>query len=102
LALDQFEYEGAHTGRFFEAVDRADVRMIQCRERPRLALETRATLRVARERRRQDFNRDLAFERVVVGAVHLAHATDAEQRTDRIGPEAVADESALRVIQYRL
>ena len=35
---------------FLDAVDGADVRMIQCGEHPRFALEARQPLRVARER----------------------------------------------------
>ena len=96
LALDQFQHQGAHAVGLFDAVDRADVRMIQRGEHPRLALEARAPLRVGRERGRQDLDRDLAPERVVVGAVHLAHAADAEQRADRIGAEPLADERARR------
>ena len=79
LAFDQLQHETAHAVRLFEAVDRADVRMIQRREHPRLALEARAPFRVGRERRRQDLDRDLAPELVVVRAVHLAHAAGAEQ-----------------------
>src|SRR6185369_785779 len=40
--------------------------------------------------RRQHFNRDFASERIVVGAVDLAHASDAEQASNRVGAEALA------------
>ena len=101
LALDQFQHEAAHAVRFLDAVDRPDVRMIQRGEHPRFALEARTPLRVGRERRRQDFDRDLAPERVVVCAVHLAHATDAEQRANRVDAETLTDECALRVQDAR-
>ena len=65
---------------FFESVDRADVRMIQRRERPRFALESRQPRRVAGERLRQHLDRDLAAELAVARAVDLAHAADADQR----------------------
>ena len=50
LALDQLEDQAAHAVRLFDAVDRADVRMIQRGEHPRLALEAREPIRVGRER----------------------------------------------------
>ena len=37
--------------------------------------------------RRQDFDRDVAFEPRVAGLVDLAHAARAEERIDAIGPE---------------
>ena len=46
LALDEFQHQPAHAVGFFDAVDRADVRVIQRGEHARLALEARAPLRV--------------------------------------------------------
>ena len=66
--------------------------MIQRREHPRFALEARAPVGIGRERERQDLDRDVAPELVVARAVDLAHAPDAEQRADRVRPEALADE----------
>ena len=43
-ALDQLEHEAADAVGLLEAVDRADVRMIQRRQHPRLALEAREPL----------------------------------------------------------
>ena len=76
--------------RFLEAVDRADVGMVQRREHPRLALEAREPIRVARERARQDLDRDVAPELRVARAVHLAHAARAEQRLQLIAAERCA------------
>ena len=50
VALDELENQEANAVRFLEAVDRADVGMVQRREHPRLALEAREPIRVARER----------------------------------------------------
>ena len=66
LALDEFENQEANAVRFLEAVDRADVGMIQRREHPRLALEACEPIRVARERTGQDLDRDVAPELRVV------------------------------------
>ena len=63
----------------FNAVNGADVRVIQRGEHPRLALEARAPVGLRRERRRQDFDRHLAPKRLVVRAVDLAHSANAEQ-----------------------
>ena len=70
--------------RLFEAVDRADVGMIQRGEHPRLALEAREPIGMARERARQDLDRDVAPELGVARPVHLAHAARAEQRVQVI------------------
>ena len=51
---------------FFEPVDRGDVRMIQRRERLRLAFEPRQAFGVRGERVRQDLDRDLATSVVSV------------------------------------
>ena len=51
------------------------------------ALETRESIGVRRDRRRQDFDRDLALEIRVGRAVHLAHATDAKKGDDLIRAE---------------
>ena len=61
-----------------EPVDRGNVGMIQGRERLRLALEPRQTLRVRGERIGQDLDRDLAAETGIGGAVDRAHAALAE------------------------
>ena len=44
LALDQLQHEGAHAVGLFEAVDRRDVRVVERRQHPRLALEARQPL----------------------------------------------------------
>ena len=49
-ALDEFENQEANAVSFLEAVDRADVGMVQRREHPRFALEARESIGMARER----------------------------------------------------
>ena len=49
LAFDQFEHQRADAIRFFQPVDRADVRVIERRERPRFAREAGAALGVGGE-----------------------------------------------------
>jgi len=94
FAFHQFQDERAHSVGFFDAVDGADVRVIQRGEHSRLTLEARATFGFCRERRREDFDRHLAPKRFVVRAVDLAHPTHAEQCADRVGPEPRTNECA--------
>ena len=70
-----------------EPVNRGDVRMIQRRERLRLALEPRQAFGVGGERVRQDLDRDLAAERRVRRPIHLAHPAFADRRGDFVGAE---------------
>ena len=65
------------------------LRMVQRGEHPRLALEAREPIRIARQRARQDLDRDVAPELRVVRAVHLTHAARAEQRLQVIPAERV-------------
>ena len=84
VALDQLENQEANIVRFLETVDRADVGMVQRGEHPRFAVEARESIRMPRERRRQNLDRDVAPELRVVRTVHFAHAAGAEQRVQAI------------------
>ena len=101
FAFDQFQYEAAHALGLFDAVDCADMRVIQCGEHPCFALETRAPFWISGERKGQDFDGDLAAERVVVRTVHLTHPAHAQQGSDGVRAEALADESMIRSIPQR-
>ncbi len=54
------------------------------------ASESREAVGIVQERRRQRFQRDVATEFRVAGAVDLAHAAGAERRDDLVQPEASA------------
>jgi hypothetical protein len=90
LALDQFHHEGLRAARSFEAVDRRDVRMIERRQRLRLALEAGEPLGILRERIRQDLERDLPAKAGVGGAIDRAHTALANRRGDFVDAEARA------------
>jgi hypothetical protein len=92
-----------------DVVDRDDVRVGEGCERPHLALESSERLGVAGERRRQDFDRHLAAEARVAGAVDLAHATSAERADDLVCAESRARAKGhsaasiiILLIQFRL
>jgi hypothetical protein len=69
-------------GRFADVVQRADVRMIQRRDRARFTVEAVAQLRIGRERRWQNFDRDRAIEPRVARPIHFAHPARANERDD--------------------
>ena len=56
--------------------------MVQRGENLRLALESRETLRIIRERRGQDLDRNVAIELRVARAEHLAHPARADGARD--------------------
>ena len=78
LALDELEHQRGAAIHVLEAVNRADVGMIQRRQHARFALEAREAFWIAREQPRQDLDRDLATELLIMGAIDLAHAASAE------------------------
>ena len=73
--------------RVFEAVNAADVRMVERREDLGFPFEPGEAVRVLSKRLGQDFQRDVAIQLRVAGAVDLAHAAAAEERQDLIRAE---------------
>ena len=66
------------------------MRVIELRDGLRFALEPDFELRVVREFRGQDFDRDAAIEPRVARLEHLAHPARPERRDDFVGTEAGA------------
>lgn len=64
--------------------------MVQRRQRPRFAIETRETLAVHGDGVRKYFDRDLPSEVGVRGAVDLAHAANANLVGDLVRADACA------------
>ena len=89
-ALDELENQEANVVRFLEAVDRADVGMVERREHPRFAREAGESIGMARERGWQDLDRDVAPKFRVVRTVHFAHAARAQQRVQAIPTDRLA------------
>jgi hypothetical protein len=90
LAVEILDDEKREALVFADVVERADVRVLERRDQPRLALEALAELRVGGERRRQDLQGDDAIETRVVGSIDLAHSALPERREDLIGAEAAS------------
>ena len=87
LALDQFHHERADAAALFEAVDGADVRVIQRGERLRFALK-RASRSGSATNAREDLDRDVAIELRVARPIDLAHAAGPEGGEDLVRAEA--------------
>src|SRR4029079_10976506 len=86
--VNQLEDERADAARFFQPVNRADVRMIERREELRFLLEAGQAVRTLDEARRQDFQRDVAIQLGVARAIHLAHPARPDGSDDLVRTEA--------------
>jgi len=80
----------AHRAMLVDVVDRADVGMIELRDRFRFARETLAELRIVGERARQHLDRDRTVEPRIACAIDLSHAAGAERRDDLVRTEPVS------------
>ena len=88
LAVHELEDQAPGVAEALEPVDGADVRVVERRQQPRLALETREPLAIGRELRRQDLDRDVTSEDAIARPIHFAHAAGAEQADDLVLTEA--------------
>jgi hypothetical protein len=61
----------------------------QRRQDFRLALKARQPIGIGGERRRQDLQRDVAFEPCIACAIDLSHATRPDEGDDLIGTEVI-------------
>ena len=75
FALEELHDQEGDAVLFAEVVQDADVRVVQRPDDAGFAIEALAQLRVGRELRGQDLDRDLTIEAGVDGAVHMAHAS---------------------------
>jgi hypothetical protein len=90
LTFDEFEHQGSDPFALFEAVDRADVRVIERREHTRFALESRESLGVGGECARQHLDGHVAPEARVARSIHLSHSAPAEKHLHVIDTETTA------------
>ena len=89
-SFDEFEDESRDAVRFFQAVNAADVRVIQRRERLRFTLKAGDPLGVRDERFRQNLDRNVATQLSVARPIDLAHAPHPDLGGDFIRTEARA------------
>ena len=84
LALQLLHHDEGMPVVIFNAVDRADIGMIQQRCRPRLSLESFQRFGVAGEIFGNELQRDMPPQLQVLGLVHHAHATAPKLAQDAI------------------
>ena len=85
LALYIFHDEVVDAVLLAHVVKRADVWVVELRDRLRLALESLPSLGALGEVSRKDLDGDGAVEPCVVGLVDLAHASRTYRREDLVG-----------------
>ncbi len=73
-SFNEFEDERQDPIRLFEAVNRRNVGVVERGEYPRFALKSGSKLRIQREVRHQQLERDRPTQARVGGAIHLPHA----------------------------
>ena len=83
-ALDVAHREEEDTVLLSRLVDRDDVRMVERSGDPRLPQEALTETLVLGELGRDDLERDLAAEPLLVGTVNRAHASAADERLDSV------------------
>ncbi len=92
LAVEQLHGEIELSPVLIEAVDRADVRMVQRRGGARLAAETFDRFIARRIAGRQHLQCDLAPQLRVLGAVHNPHSASAQLVEDLVVPEGLTNQ----------
>src|SRR5262245_65027243 len=90
LAFEILQHEKVDALVMADVEQRADVRMVQRRDRAGLAVEAFAQPGVGRKRRGKHLDGHGAIEPRIARAVDLAHASCADERDDFIGAEAYA------------
>src|SRR3984893_14565382 len=83
----------------FDAMDRADMRMVQLRGCPRLTLETLQRFGVADKIFRDELERNVASQLDVFGLVDDAHTTAPQLSQDAIVGDSLADHERPRSLQ---
>src|SRR6266550_3842511 len=70
-SLDQLQHQSLYAVRFFKAVDRGDVRVIERRQQLCFALETREAVGIGDKAVREDLERNLAVQVGIAAAIYL-------------------------------
>ncbi len=85
--VHELEDQRHRRARLFNAVDGADVRMVERREHFRFAMETRQAVRVAGDLRAEALQGDVTMKPGVPSSIHHPHATRAQRGQHLIGAE---------------
>ena len=90
ITLDEFHYERADPVRLLQAMNVRDVRVVQRREHLRFPLEARQAIGIVGKGLGQDFDRHVAIERRIAGAIDLAHPAHTDLNSDFVDAETGA------------
>ena len=90
-AVDELEHEPRRDAGVLEAIDVADVRVVERCQQLRLAPEAGQPIRIGGKRTWQDLQGDVAIELGVAGPIHLAHTAGAKDADDLVGPHEGAN-----------
>ncbi len=102
LALDELHRHEVDAVRFLDGVDRHDVRVIQRRERFRLALEAGPPLLAIREIVRQHLESDLAVELGILGEIDVSHPARTELLQDFVVRDRTTKHPTRKLAYHRL
>ena len=84
LPFEQFHRDEVLVLPLLDRVDRADVRMVQGGRCARFSLKPFERLRIRRQRRREELQRDMSAELCIFRFVNDAHAAAAERADDAV------------------
>ena len=92
LTVDQLEDQRAHAHRLLDAIDGADVRIVQGRQRSRFSFEASQSIGIAGKRRRQHLDRDVASQPGIACAIDVANSPGSKDRDELVVAETRAGE----------
>ena len=88
--FDKRQDERLRAGVLFEAMDGADIRMVERRQQTGFALESGHAVDIVRQGGGQYFDGHVAPEPRIASPVHLSHAARADGVEDLVGAEFIA------------
>ncbi len=91
-SFDQLEDQKVQALRLFDGVDGDDVRVVECRRRPRFALEALDMPRLGGQRRCENLERHAAAEPQVLRLEDLSHAPLADRPEDPVAGQGAPGE----------
>ena len=99
--LNELHDQGRNVRRVLETVNVRDVRMVERGEHLRFAAEPGETVRIVRDGREQDFDRDVPVQLRIARPIDFAHPAHTEQGDDFVRAEARAGSESRRRQDWR-
>ena len=99
LAFDKLHDDGGDPIGLLEVEHLRDVWMAEAAQHARFALESTQSIGIARDGRRQDFQRDVTIQTRLACAINLAHASNANERDDFVRTETATGREGHRRVR---